>query len=712
MPHRSTHNPFTPEKPAIEEERFFGREDACEWVDDRLAAGEHLLVIYGTPRIGKTSLLYRLRSRLASRAGVAYVDLAAAKGSATEILWGLVSDVHAQLGAGRDEWPSLVRDAFLARPDRLHSELFPLWRQALHGRPLALLVDGLVLARLNEGPWAELVLGLREWVARQPDLWVVVAVAGASTAPSGLPPALRGLPSRDLEGLSEAQTDELLVGLARFQLGFDYDAIRRIHALTGGHPYLLHLFGAELFRRLAPMGQVTIHAVGEAVPVVVSAAEPLLAGAWGELTREEQITLAAIGSLAGYQGTVTAWDVVVLLRKHGTTRTIGAVEQSLQELCKHRILHWLGGSGYSLHMELWRAWLPGAHPLVEVLTGKRPRPQPDVAAKRRVSVDWMGILVWGGLALAVLFVARVWSSRSRGPAIVPLPTVPVETAAPRPTPTRVVLPGKMCYMAQGTPHEPWSLWVMSDDGSDPVRLTDGTSDDSLPAWSPDGKRIAYVSNRDGNRDIWVMNADGTHRTNVTRSAADEWTPAWSPDGASIAFASNRDGNWELYVAKADGTGPQRITWSPAADYAPSWSPDGKRIAFVSERDGNPEIYVVNSDGSGLQRLTKDSATDLSPHWSPDGTRIAFETYRDGNMEVYTMAPDGSGLQNISNEPGSDEHGPAWSPDGKWITFYSNRDGSWDIFKMRADGSQKVNLTQGPAVEQAPVWQPAGLPTSS
>ena len=705
MPRSSANNPFTPDQPITDEERFFGREDVVEWVDDLLVTGERLVLVYGTPRIGKTSLLYRLRSRLASHATAAYVDLTTAEGPAVEILWGLISEVHAQLGKGREEWPALRRDAFVAQPERLHSELLPLWRQALRGRPLALLVDGLALARLNEGPWAELVLWLRDLVAREADVWLVLAVAGASSAPGGLPPAIRGLPGRDLEGLNESEAEELLVGLARFQLGFDYDAIRRIYTLTGGHPYLLHLFGAELFRRLAPMGQVTIHAVGELIAPVISVAEHLFREAWEGLARDEQVTLAAIGSLAAYQGTVTPWDIVVLLRRQSVIRSIGAVERSLQELCKHRILHSLGGSGYALYMDLWRPWLASVHPLVEVLTGKRPRRAGEAPVRRRITIDWAGVLVWGAIVLAVLVVARVWASRSRAPAVVPLPT-PAETPLPRPTATRVVLPGKICYMAQSTPHDSWSLWVMSDDGSDPVRLTDGTSDDTLPAWSPDGKRIAYVSNRAGNRDIWIMNADGTHRQNVTRTAADEWTPAWSPDGASIAFASNRDGNWELYVAKADGTSPQRITWSPAADYAPSWSPDGKRIAFVSERDGNPEIYVVNRDGSGLQRLTKNDATDLSPRWSPDGTRIAFETYRDGNMEIYTMAPDGSDLRNLTNDAGCDEHGPAWSPDGKWIAFYSNRDGSWDIFKMRADGSQKTNLTQGPAIEQAPAWQPS------
>lgn len=701
-------NPFTPHQPVDEEERFFGREDVLEWPIDCFLAGQRFLVIYGTPRVGKTSLLLRLRAKLATRAAAAYVDLEAlAEEPARDLLWKVAVQVHRQVGEGAPLSP----EAFAEREGYMLQEVLPAWQQALRGRPLALLLDGLDLARFQEAAWADLILRLREIVEQAPDLRVVLTVRGASTELQEAVPALRGLPQWDLEYLTAEQTEELLVGLARYQLGFDYDALRRIHALTGGHPYLVQLYGAQLHRHQAPYGQVTIHTVGDLVPEIVDLAEPLFEHEWERLSREAQVVLAAVGSMQGYRGTVTPWDIDVLLRRTGGGYELEAIERALQELCGRRVLHWFGGTSYAVRLELWRSWLAEARPLAEVLHGKRSRRRRRSAGQRRLeAVDWAAILPWLGVGLAALLVARLWLSRTTGaPATVPLPTVTSETVIVRPTATRVALPGRIAYMAQATPHDPWCIWTMRDNGTDPVRLTEGTSEDTMPAWSPDGQQLAFVSNRSGNRDVWVMHADGTHLSNITNSPADEWNPAWSPDGMDIAFASYRDGNWEIYIAKPDGSEVRRITRHPALDYAPAWSPDGSRLAFVSERDGNAEIYTVNRDGTELQRLTDNQVTDLYPQWSPDGTQIAFASYRDGNMEIYVMAPDGSDQRNLSNQPDSDEHQPAWSPDGRWIAYYSNADGNWDIFVMRADGSQKTNLTMSPASEQGPAWQPLATP---
>ena len=200
-------------------------------------------------------------------------------------------------------------------------------------------------------------------------------------------------------------------------------------------------------------------------------------------------------------------------------------------------------------------------------------------------------------------------------------------------------------------------------------------------------QIAFQSDRDGAWQIYVMDADGGNQHRLTNNPNDDWHPVWSPDGKRIAFMSERDGHVingrptpEIYVMDADGGNPQNLTNSPFfKDRSPSWSPDGKRIAFQSDRDKdnprNPEIYVMDADGGNQQRLTENRVYDWSPSWSPDGKRIAFMSERDGNSEIYVMDNDGGNPQNLTNSPHRDSS-PAWfnspfsvSPSGKKFTMW-------------------------------------------
>jgi alpha-tubulin suppressor-like RCC1 family protein len=243
------------------------------------------------------------------------------------------------------------------------------------------------------------------------------------------------------------------------------------------------------------------------------------------------------------------------------------------------------------------------------------------------------------------------------------------------------------------------IYAINSDGSGLTRLTSSPASDVSPAWSPDGRQIAFASGGE----IYVMNADGSGQTNLTPGSDGGNNPSWSPDGHQIAFESTRgDGNTRIYVMNADGSAPTQLT--SAVSSAPSWSPDGSRIAFVSS---SAEIYVMNTDGSAPTRLTNNTDLDVSPHWSPDGQRIAFTSFRDGNWEIYVMNADGSAQTRLTSDswPKSNQ-APSWSPDGRQIAFTSRRDGNDEIYVMNADGSAPTRLTNNPASDAQPSWSSA------
>ena len=218
----------------------------------------------------------------------------------------------------------------------------------------------------------------------------------------------------------------------------------------------------------------------------------------------------------------------------------------------------------------------------------------------------------------------------------------------------------------------WEIYVMNKDGTGQTRLTNNGKDDWNPAFSADGDKIAFVSNRDGaDFEIFVMNAtdnnndgNGDNLKRLTDNSADDIHPVFSPDGQKIAFSSDRDGDSEVFVMTVNGSGQTNLTKNAVSDSQPAYSPNGQKIVFSSDRD-DPlgEVYVMDKDGSKPIRLTNDPESDSDPAFSPDGSKIAFVSFRSGfpNAEIYVVNADGSGTPtNLTNNSARDL-APDWQP---------------------------------------------------
>jgi uncharacterized membrane protein len=312
----------------------------------------------------------------------------------------------------------------------------------------------------------------------------------------------------------------------------------------------------------------------------------------------------------------------------------------------------------------------------------------------------------GNPSLTASAVVEIPPTETPVPATIAPTEVPGVTEPAPPAPQ--ALPGLIAFESnrEGNPQ----LYTSSDPaGGTANRLVSSVGVDTQPDWSPNGNRIAFTSNQDGNNEIYLLNADGSGLQRLTNDPANDQFPSWSPDGQWIAFTSDRDGNQEIYKIRVDGSELLNLSNNPANDYQPDWydHPEflgiTEEILFTSDRDGNHEVYVMQVDGSQQLNLTNHPSNDSFPAGTSIGNRIAFSSDREGNQEIFVMDRNGENLVNLTGNPAS-EFGPVWSPDGLWVGYVSDRDGNMEIYVLSTLDGGQYNFSRNAAQDLYPAWK--------
>lgn len=259
----------------------------------------------------------------------------------------------------------------------------------------------------------------------------------------------------------------------------------------------------------------------------------------------------------------------------------------------------------------------------------------------------------------------------------------------------------------------WDIHIMEMGRGIDLTMTRSRTRDHSPTWSPDGKYIAFVSERDRNPEIYLMPTQGGSARRLTFNNTPDWQPTWLPDSQHIIYRSSTSPD-EIHMVDVHGGRPRRLinqgVWGLYA-----LSPDGERIAFLAYRDQHWGIYLVNIDGSDLHALTSSrvSANDLA--WSPDGSRIAYASLTpQGYRNIFIVDVKSAAVSNITNAV-ADERQPSWSPDGQSLAYYSSSDGDYEVYMIDVhptagggvEGRNLRQLTDNNEADWQPVWSPDG-----
>jgi len=264
---------------------------------------------------------------------------------------------------------------------------------------------------------------------------------------------------------------------------------------------------------------------------------------------------------------------------------------------------------------------------------------------------------------------------------------------------------RIAYIAETGPkdHRMKRLAVMDSDGANMKYLTSGQATALTPRYSPDYKKIMYLSYLNGEPSIYIYDLATDTQRLLVRGKNPTFAPRWSPDGKWVLYSMAIGGNTDIYKIPSAGGTAQKLTDSPGIDIGGSFSPDGTQIVFESDRSGTQQIYVMNADGSNQHRISFFGGRSATPEWSPRGDMIAF-THIAGNLRIAVMTPSGGNMRYLTDS--WQDEAPTWSPNGRIVQFFRTAKGSGtaSIWQVDLTGHNLRKLPT-PVGASDPAWGP-------
>lgn len=225
-----------------------------------------------------------------------------------------------------------------------------------------------------------------------------------------------------------------------------------------------------------------------------------------------------------------------------------------------------------------------------------------------------------------------------------------------------------------------------------------------PAWSPDGRELAYVSFEQQKAVVWVQDVASGQRRAVANFRGSNSAPAWSPDGRQLVLSLSRDGGTQLFSMGRDGSGLKRLTQSSAIDTEAAFAPDGRSVYFVSDRGGGPQVYRMAAAGGNADRVTFAGSYNISPAISPDGRTMAYiSRLGGGNFRLHAMDLADGNVRALTDT--NDDESPSFAPNGKLIIYASRAQGRDVLMTSTLDGRIKTRLLSSGLDVREPVWGP-------